>query len=45
MTRVQVGVQGIAWVREYSGNDCTWKVYRTANVMYKERRTKESHHA
>lgn len=26
-------VQGIAWVWEYSGNDCSWKVYRTALVV------------
>lgn len=32
-------VQAIAWVPEYSGCDCTWKVDRTATVTYKKRRT------
>lgn len=31
-------VQGIAWVWEYSGNDCTWKRYCSATVTYKKRR-------
>lgn len=34
-----VKIQGTAWISEYSGSDCTWKVYRTANVTYKKRRT------
>lgn len=28
-------VQGKAWVFEYSGNDCTWMLYRTATVVRK----------
>lgn len=32
-------IQGTAWIGEYSGNDCTWIVYRTTNVTYKKRRT------
>lgn len=32
-------IQGIAWISEYSGIDSTWKVFRTANVTYKKRRT------
>ena len=33
--------QGVAWVSEYSGNDSTWKVYRTTRVYHKRRRTYE----
>lgn len=31
-------VQGVAWLWEYSGNDCTWKTYRTTTVTYRKRR-------
>jgi hypothetical protein len=31
-------IQGIAWVPEYSGQDSTWKTYRTVPVTYKKRR-------
>ena len=31
-------VQARAWVPEYSGNDSTWRVWRSATVTYKKRR-------
>ena len=32
--------QGVAWVSEYSGNDSTWRTFRTCrHVTYKKRRT------
>lgn len=30
-------VQGVAWVPEYSGTDCTWKTWRSAVVITKRR--------
>lgn len=30
-------VQGVAWVPEYSGNDSTWRVFRTTSVTLKRK--------
>ena len=30
-------IQGKAWVSEYSGNDSTWRVYRSALVTVKRK--------
>lgn len=36
-------VYAMAWVWEYSGNDCAWHVFRTTKVTYKKRRTYDHH--